>query len=132
MRLPTIYLVVMASVGWMTESACAEDKIVPAPPNQIYPAGSEITFEWAYSCRNAGPCSFSCVGSGAANGVTALQIYLGTTPVGSSNQKSSAIFYTYSTRTVPFNTGFRIITGLGGALACDVVGMTLDYSGLPR
>jgi hypothetical protein len=131
MRLPTIYLVVMASVARLTESASAEERFAPELPNQIYPAGSEIAFEWVYSCRNPGPCSFSCAGSGAANGVTALQIYLGTTPLGSSNQKSPAIFYAYSTRTVPFNTGFRIITGIG-ALACDVVGLTLDYSGLPR
>jgi hypothetical protein len=128
MRLPTIYLAVMASVAWLTESASAEERVAP---NQIYPAGSEITFEWVYSCRNPGPCSFSCAGSGGANGVTALQIYLGTTPLGSSNQKSPAIFYAYSTRTVPLNSGFRIIAGIG-ALACDVVGMTLDYSGLPR
>jgi hypothetical protein len=121
----------MASAGWMTESACA-DRIVPAPPNQIYPAESEITFEWVYSYQNRRPCSFSCPGSGSANGVTALQIYLGTTPLGSSNSKSPAIFYFYSTLTVPLNTGFRIITGIGGALACDVVGMTLDYSGPPR
>jgi hypothetical protein len=43
------------------------------------------------------------------------------------SEKSRNI-YCYSTLTVPFNTGFRIIAGIGG-LACDVVGMTLDYSG---
>jgi hypothetical protein len=131
MRLPTIFLVVIAALGWLPESASAEDRVAPALPNQTYPAGSEITFEWVYSCRNTRPCSFSCAGSGSANGVTALQIYLGTTPLGS-NPKSPAIFYFYSTVTVAYNNGFRISTGIQGALACDVIGMTLDYSGPPR
>ena len=131
MRLPTILLVVIAATGWPMESTFAEEKGTPAAPNQTYPAGSEITFEWVYSCRSTRPCSFSCAGSGSANGVTALQIYLGTTPLGS-NSKSPAIFYFYSTMTVPYNTGFRISTGIQGTLACDVVGMTLDYSGPPR
>jgi hypothetical protein len=131
MRLPTISLVVIAATSWPSDPTSAEDRIVPAAPFQAYPTGSEITFEWVYSCRNARPCSFSCAGSGSANGVTALQIYLGTTPLGS-NPKSPAIFYFYSTATVPYNTGFRITTGIQGALACDVVGMTLDYSGPPR
>jgi hypothetical protein len=131
MRLPTICLVVIAGTGGLTEPLAAEDRAVPPAPFQAYPAGSEITFEWVYSCRNARPCSFSCAGSGSANGVTSLKIYLGTTPLGS-NPKSPAIFYFYSTVTVPYNTGFRISTGLQGTLACDVVGMMLDYSGPPR
>jgi hypothetical protein len=130
MRLPTISLVVVAAVGGLMESASAEDRVAP-PPNRAYPAGSEITFEWVYSCRNTRPCSFSCAGSGSANGVTALQIYLGTTPLGS-NPKNPAIFYFYSTTTVPQNNGFRISTGIQGTLSCDVVGMALDYSGPPR
>jgi hypothetical protein len=132
MRLPTIYLVVIAAAGGLTEAVAADDRVIPPSPFQAYPAGSEITFEWVYSCGSPRPCAFSCAGSGSANGVTALQIYLGTTPLGSSNQKSPVIFYSFSTLTVPRNSGFRIITGIGGALACDVVGMTLDYSGPPR
>jgi hypothetical protein len=132
MRLIMIYLVVLAGAGGLAEAVVAEDRVIPPAPFQAYPAGSEITFEWVYSCRgNARPCSFSCAGSGSANGVTALQIYLGTTPLGS-NPKAPAMFYFYSTATVPYNTGFRISTGLQGALGCDVVGMTLDYSGPPR
>jgi hypothetical protein len=131
MRLTTIYLVVLAGAGGLAEAVVAEDRVILPAPFQAYPAGSEITFEWVYSCRNARPCSFSCAGSGSANGVTALQIYLGTTPLGN-NPKGPAMFYFYSTVTVPYNTGFRISTGLQGALGCDVVGMTLDYSGPPR
>jgi hypothetical protein len=131
MRLSTIYFVVIAVAGGLTEAVAAEDRVIPPVPFQAYPAGSEITFEWVYSCGTTRPCSFSCAGSGSANGVTSLQIYLGTTPLGS-NPKSPAIFYVYSTTTIPHNTGFRISTGLQGTLACDVVGMMLDYSGPPR
>lgn len=131
MRLQAIALAVIAGTSWLMELASAEDRLLPAPPNQPYPTGSEITFEWIYSCTKTRPCSFSCAGSGSANGVTALQIYLGTTPLGS-NSKSPALFYFYSTASVQRNSGFRISTGIQSTLSCDVVGMTLDYSGPPK
>ena len=50
-------------------------RAVEGPPN---PGGSEITFEWDYSCPTGRACSFSCPGSGGASSVTKLSIYLGT------------------------------------------------------
>jgi hypothetical protein len=37
------------------------------PPN---PGGSDIAFEWQYSCTNGKGCSFSCPGTGGASTVT--------------------------------------------------------------
>ena len=55
----------------------------------------------------------------------------GTTPTGDT-PKNAALFYFYSTPNSPSNSGFRISTGIQGTLACDVIGMTLDYSGPPK
>jgi hypothetical protein len=131
MRFPTIYLVVTAVAGGLTEAVPAEDRVIPPTSFQAYPAGSEITFEWVYSCATTRPCSFSCAGPGSAKWRNISANLPGTTPLGS-NPKSPAIFYVYFTVTIPYNTGFRISTGIQGTLACDVVGMTLDYSGPPR
>jgi hypothetical protein len=94
-----------------------------------YPSGSNITFQWNYSCTNTRICAFSCPGAGGANNITRLTIYLGTIPVGSNQQ--SAIFYDFATREVPRGNGFSISGGLS-SLACQITGMTLDYSGLPK
>jgi hypothetical protein len=135
MRMPFVSSVIIGAAGWLINSAWAEDRVIvplPVPPNLAYPAGSEITFEWVYSCRNSRGCSFTCAGPvGATNAVTALRIYLGTTPIGD-NPKYPALFYFYSTVAVPSNSGFRIISGIQGTLSCDVVGMTLEYSGPPK
>src|ERR1700730_10693629 len=122
MRLPSASLVIIGAACWLMNSAWAEDRVpVPAPPNLGYPAGSEIAFEWVYSCRTRS-CVFTCSGPvGSTNNVTALHIYLGTTPIGN-NQKYPAIFYFYSTAVVPSNSGFRISGGIQSTLACDVVG----------
>ena len=135
MRLPSIWVAIIGSAGWIMNSAWAQDRVVapvPVPPNLAYPAGSEITFEWVYSCRNiTGACTFSCSGSLAPNRVTALQIYLGAIPIGN-NPKNPALFYFYSTESVPRNNGFFISSGIQGALSCHVSGMTLEYSGPPK
>jgi hypothetical protein len=138
MRLPSIALVIIiGSAGWIMNSAWAQDRVVvpvpvPVPPNLAYPSGSEITFEWVYSCRNiTGACTFSCLGSLAPNRVTALQIYLGTIPIGN-NPANPALFYFYSTESVPRNNGFYVSSGIQGALSCHVSGMTLEYSGPPK
>jgi hypothetical protein len=99
----------------------------PVPPNFAFPAGTEITFQWNYTCPDSKPCAFSC---GLSNNVKALTLYLGTIPVGN-NQKNSVIFYFYSTTTVPRNDGFQITGGPASTLACNVSGMNLDYSGPP-
>jgi len=121
----------LLSVGQLICSAWAEDHVpgaVPIPPNLAYPDGSEITFQWTYSCPQGQHCVFSCGSSG--NAATELTIYLGMAPVGN-NQKALALFYFYSTPTIPRNNGFRLISGPYASFSCDINGMVLDYSG-PR
>jgi hypothetical protein len=134
MRLPSVSLLIIGVAAWIANSARAQDRVappVPVPPNLAYPAGSEMTFEWVYYCDNIRSCFFSCSGSVPTNNVLALQIYLGTIPLGN-NPKTPALFYFYSTMIVPRNNGFRISSGIRDPLFCDVVGMTLEYSGPPK
>jgi hypothetical protein len=116
-----------SSVSWAQEA------------NPPYPAGSDIVFQWTYSCdENAKGCSFNCPAIGASNvpavggasNVTKLTIYLGSVRL-ESDKTSSAIFYEFSTKQIPRGSGFTINSGLN-SLACRVTGMTLDYSGPPR
>jgi hypothetical protein len=117
-----------------------------------YPGGSQITFEWQYSCSDGKNCSFSCPGAGSASWPTAsssvatsaplsrathggahitrLAIHLGTIPLGST-EKAVGIFYEFSTKEIPRANGFSITTGIS-TLSCQVSGMDLDYSGPPR
>jgi hypothetical protein len=111
----------------LVSAAWAQDTASPVPSNFSFPAGSEITYQWNYTCRSSKPCSFSC---GATNNVIALTLFLGSIPVGGS-RSNSVIFYFYSTATVPHNDGFRISGGPASTLSCNVNGMTLDYSGPP-
>ena len=101
----------------------AQDKTRPYPP------GSDITFQWNYSCPSSKGCGFICPGSGQANHVTKLTIYLGRMRVGA-DQTSLALFYEYSTVEFPRGNGFVIDTGLS-TLSCQVNGMSVDYSGPP-
>lgn len=94
-----------------------------------YPSGSETAFEWQYSCADGRGCSFSCSGSAGASSVTKLSIHLMSIPLGGKNV--SGIFYEYSTVAIARANGFNITTGIS-TLACQVNGMNLDYSGLPK
>jgi hypothetical protein len=107
-----------------TASSWAQNE---GPP---YPGGADITFQWDYSCPTGKACSFSCPGAGGASSVTKLSIYLGTIPVGST-QNAEAVFYEFSTRDIPRGNGFSINTGIS-TLSCQVNGMKLDYSGPPK
>jgi hypothetical protein len=100
-----------------------------AEMSSTYPVGSEAAFEWQYSCAAGGACSFNCFGSGGASSVTKLSIRLMNMPLGEKNV--AGVFYEYSTIEISHANGFNISTGLG-KLACQVNGMQLDYSGLPR
>jgi hypothetical protein len=92
--------------------------------------GSEIAFEWQYSCTNGKGCSFNCPGSGGGSSVTKLVIHLGTIPL-SGTQRAFGIFYEFSTREIPRANGFSLTTGIS-TLSCQVSGMDLDYSGPPK
>ena len=107
----------------------AQDKIGANATGPTYPGGSDITYQWDYSCPSGGECSFTC-GSGGAAHVTNLRIYLGVMPVGI-NQKNSTLFYEFNTRELRRGSGFSVNAGLS-TLQCQVNGLTIDYSGPPR
>jgi len=90
----------------------------------IYPKGFEVTSEWQYSCPDGKGCSFNCPGSGGANNVTRLSIFLGSVPIGK-NGNSAGIFYAFTSTQTLRGSGFAVTTGIG-VLACQVQGMTLD------
>src|ERR1700730_18875919 len=48
-----------------------------AEPRLPYPEGSDITYQWSYSCPSRMVCGFSCPGTGTAAHATKLTIYLG-------------------------------------------------------
>ena len=104
-------------------------KIGSSSSGQAYPAGSDVTYQWDYSCPSSAECSFSC-GSGGASHVIKLGIYLGVMPVGS-DQKNSTLFYEFTTRELRRGSGFSVNAGLS-TLQCQVNGLTVDYSGPPR
>src|SRR5215470_16013425 len=141
--------------GLLMNSAWAQNKDEPPTGGPPYPGGSEITFQWNYSCPSGQNCSFTCAapsrasGAGAASGTgglsgaggvggasgasgashtTKLAIYLGSIPVG--DQKAQALLYEFSTREIPRGNGFIISAGLS-TTSCQVNGLTLDYSGPP-
>ena len=90
----------------------------------IYPKGFEVTIEWQYSCPDGKGCSFNCPGSGGANNVTKLSIFLGSVPIGK-NENSAGVFYAFTSTQTLRGSGFAVATGIG-VLACQVQGMTLD------
>ena len=114
--------------GVVMNSSWAQNKNGPdaRPP---YPGGSEITFQWDYSCPSGRNCSFAC-GTGGAGHVTMLSVYLGTMPLGA-DRENPAVIYEFSTRELPQGNGFNVSTGIN-TLSCQVNGLTLDYSGPPR
>ena len=90
----------------------------------IYPKGFEVTTDWQYSCPDGKGCSFNCPGSGGANNVTRLSIFLGSVPIGK-NANTAGIFYEFTSTQTLRGSGFAVTTGIG-TLACQVQGMTLD------
>jgi hypothetical protein len=125
----TFSLVILLFSGQLMGSSWAQDRAGPqAQPS--YPGGSEITFQWEYSCPSSKGCSFSCPGTGGASHVTKLNIYLGAIPI-SKSQTVPAVFYDFSTVEIPRANGFSLNTG-NTALSCQINGMRLIYSGPPK
>ena len=121
--------VVLLVGGPLAVSLFAEDeKQWEAAP--AYPGGSEMAFEWQYSCPGGKGCSFNCPGSGGGSNVTKLAIHLGTIPL-RGTEKAFGIFYEFSTVEIPRVNGFSLTTGIS-TLSCQVSGMNLDYSGAPK
>jgi hypothetical protein len=98
--------------------------------NPLHSGGSEIAFEWQYSCPTGKACSFNCPGSGGGSNVTKLAIHLGTIPL-RGTEKAFGVFYEFSTVEIPRANGFSLTTGIS-TLSCQVSGMNLDYSGPPK
>ena len=115
--------------GPLAVSLFAEDekRREAGPP---YPSGSEIVFEWRYSCPGGRGCSFNCPGAGGGSNVTTLAIHLGTIPL-RGTERAFGIFYEFSTMEIPRANGFSLTTGIS-TLSCQVSGMNLDYSGPPK
>ena len=109
-------------------SSWAQNDKGPSGSGPTY-GGSEIAYQWNYSCPNAEECSFTC-GTGGASHVTKLAIYLGATPLGT-DQKNATLSYEFNTREGRRGSGFSVNTGIS-TLQCQVNGLTVDYSGRPR
>ena len=121
--LGTLFAAVLINPSW------AQNKNNPNASGLTYPGGSEITYQWNYSCPSGGECSFTC-GTGGASHVTKLGIHLGAMPI-SADQKNATLSYEFTTRELRRGSGFSINTGLS-TLQCQVNGLTVDYSGPPR
>jgi len=121
--LGTLFAAVLTNPSW------AQDKKGPNASGPAYPGGTEITFQWNYSCPSGSECSFTC-GTGGASHVTKLGIYLGAMPIGT-DQKNATLSYEFTTRELRRGSGFSVNTGLS-TLQCQVNGLTIDYSGPPR
>jgi hypothetical protein len=113
----------------LMNSAWAQNKNEPPKGGPPYPGGSEISFQWNYSCPSVSNCSFTCMGAGGASHATKLAIYLGTIPLGD-DQSGPALLYEFSTREIPRGNGFIISAGIS-TLSCQINGFALDYSGPP-
>jgi hypothetical protein len=110
----------------------AQNKTGPIETTPPLPGTLQKTFQWDCTCPGGRACSFICQGRGGASAshVIKLNRYLGTIPF-DSNQNTPAVFYDFSTIEIPHASGFIISVGLS-TLACQVNGMTLDYSGPPK
>jgi len=119
-----LFLGTLLFVGFFVSATGAQERNYLQAP---FPAASNITMQWNYSCLSGQACSFNCQGAGNASSVTQLTIYLGSMPI-STNQTSPAMFFAFTARDIPRGQGFSVSTGLGN-LSCQVNGMTLDYAG---
>src|SRR5215831_16536699 len=57
--------------GLLMNSAWAQNKDERPTGGPPYPGGSEITFQWNYSCPSGQNCSFTCAAPGGASGAGA-------------------------------------------------------------
>jgi len=121
LTLGTLFAVVLINPLW------AQNK--NGPNTSGHPAGTEITYQWLYSCPSGRECSFNC-GTGGASHVTKLAVYLGAMPIGA-DKKNAILTYEFTTRELRRGSGFSINTWIS-TLQCQVNGLTIDYAGPPR
>src|SRR6476620_122107 len=98
-RILALFLAVVAALAPVTPLWAQDSE------RAIYPKGFEVTIEWQYSCADGKGCSFNCPGSGGANNVTKLSIFLGSVPIGK-NEKSAGIFYEFTSTQTRRGSGF--------------------------
>jgi hypothetical protein len=115
-----LFVCLITNSLWAQERAALPDPNSQPPP---YPDGALIAYQWNFTCPGHKGCSFLCPGAGAEDHVTKLDIYLGTIFDG-----THALFFRFATENTSYGTGFSLSTG-AAHLACQVVGMRLDYSG---
>ena len=109
-RILALFLAVVAALAPETPLWAQDSK------RPIYPKGFEVTIEWHYPDGKG--CSFNCPGSGGANNVTKLSIFLGSVPIGK-NENSAGVFYAFTSTQTLRGSGFAVTTGIG-VLACQV------------
>ena len=126
--LRALFVGVLLFVGPFLSTSWAQNKTEPTDGGPLFPGTSQITFQWDYSCPGGKACSFICPGGGASH-VIKWRMYLGTIPVGST-QNAPAVICDFSTIEIPHARGFNVSVGLG-TLSCQVNGMMSDYSGPP-
>src|SRR3979490_1363434 len=101
-----LFLGTLLFVGPFLSMSWAQNKTEPTERGPPFPGTSQTTFQWEYSCPHGRVCSFICPGGGGgASHVIKLSMYLGTIPVGSS-QNAPAVFYDFSTTEIPHGSGF--------------------------
>ena len=135
-----VLLLLSVTGSWLAPSALAQDRpasnppsLLPEPPNQPFPSTFKPSFQWSYVCprENASAgCSFACLPNAAISSVMAVQIWLGTNDLG--NAPIPAIYYYFA-----YFNGREKLVGAGFAhstrnLSCQVVGLTVSYSGPPK
>lgn len=118
-----IALVLAVATVWAAPSPLWAQGSKQGNKAPIYPKGFESTLEWQYTCPDGKGCSFNCPGSGGANNVTKLSIYLGYVKIGKI-ENAAGVFYDFTSTQTPRGSGFAVTAGLG-TLACQVQGMTL-------
>ena len=112
-RWVAVPLAVLAiAVSW----ASATPLWAQANKRPIYPKGFEVTTDWQYSCPEGKGCSFNCPGSGGANNVTSLSIFLGSVPIGK-KENSAGIFYEFTSTQTLRGSGFLALDAIAIASA---------------
>jgi hypothetical protein len=104
---------------------------IPTPPNLPYPTTFQPTFQWNYACPNTvgSGCSITCQPN-SLGFVLAAQVWLGTSSVANKSVPSIYYYYVYSTGTATLSgSGFVQNSTI---LSCQVNGLTITYSGLPK
>jgi hypothetical protein len=108
---------------------------VPMAPNEIYPPGTQKIFEWIYACSDSAGagCRLDCAAGQreavvSVNHASHVQMYLIGLSIGRNVLQSIFVFYTFREDGNDKQGSAFILT----PNSCNVQGMKLTYSGLPK